>query len=632
MGRVVLILMVKNESKIIERCLKSVEGFVDAFCVTDTGSTDTTCDIVKEFLRTHEGCLSTCEWKDFGHNRTLSVQSAQTYLTKVLNWDLKDTYGLLLDADMVFHPGRLKTHPLGDIGYTIVQKAGNLVYPNCRLIRLDYPWTCKGVTHEYWDGVTKPLGQDICWIEDRNDGGCKSDKFERDARLLEQGLKDDPDNIRYKFYLAQTYHSLGRWRDSIFMYEKRINSGGWYEEVWYSHYMIAQCYLALGDVIQFEAWMLRAFAKNPRRAEPLYKLTKYFREQSQHYKAYHYMKLGMDIPLSTESLFVETDVYTELFHYEKSILEYYVHPETHLGLRASVDYGLRGGGYLQSVLGNLEFYADPVGVVETLTLPRPFGSEYRPSAISLRTYPYANVRYVNYWIENGEYKTPPGTCVHTENAYVNLETGELLKTMNDATVSLPRREVSVKGLEDIRLYGTDRFQATVQEYAPGVRVLDGRYNAETGCYEDCKVLESPHGRSCEKNWLPVGDTGNILYDWHPLQVIGPNAVTHSTPPLFSLFRGSAPPIRRGDEWWALVHLVHYSKPRKYYHCFVVLNSTFKPLRMSLPFVFQSPGIEYCVSMRLLEETAECYVSFQDCNASRVTIAYEDLEWVSVEVS
>jgi glycosyltransferase involved in cell wall biosynthesis len=627
--RRVLILMVKNEAKILERCLTAVEGIVDAFCITDTGSTDDTCAIAKEFLKTHEGCLTTCEWKDFGHNRTISVKSAQKYLGEVLGWDLTDTYGLLLDADMIFQAGSLKDYPLTEIGYTVVQKAGTLVYPNCRLIRLDYPWICKGVTHEYWDGPTKALPETVCWIDDRNDGGCKSDKFERDARLLEQGLLDEPDNVRYKFYLAQTYHSLGRWKDSLEMYKQRIAGGGWYEEVWYSHYMIGQSYLALNDAIRFEAWMLRAYANNPRRAEPLYKLTKYFREKAEHYKAYHYMKLGMTIPLSTESLFVESDVYTQLFHYEQSILEYYVHPETNAGVRASMEYLLRGTALQQSVLSNLEFYAEPIATIERLTLPSPFGPEYRPSAVSLRTYPYANVRYVNYWIENGDYKTPPGKCVMTENAYLNLETGDVLAKMSDASVPLPRRDVAVKGLEDIRLYGTDRFTATVQEYTEGVRVLDGRYNAERGIYEDCTVLPSPENRSCEKNWLPVADTGNILYDWHPLRVLGPNACTHSTPPLFSLFRGSAPPVRNGRDWWVLVHFVHYSKPRKYYHCIVVLDETFKPRRFSYPFVFRSASIEYCVSMRLRPSALECYVSFQDKDASRATIPLEALEWISV---
>jgi len=241
----VLILMVKNESRIIERCLKSVENVVDAFCITDTGSTDNTCDIVDTFLETHTGCLSQVPWKNFGESRTDSFQCARDYIRDELKWDLKETYGLLLDGDMVFVPGTLRETPLSEIGYTIVQSAGNLEYPNCRLIRMDYDWKCVGVTHEYWDGTTVALPKSVCYIDDRNDGGCKSDKFIRDVMLLEKGLEQSPTNGRYMFYLAQTYHSLGRWKDSIAMYKKRIQAGGWFEEVWYSHYMIGQCYQQL---------------------------------------------------------------------------------------------------------------------------------------------------------------------------------------------------------------------------------------------------------------------------------------------------------------------------------------------------------------------------------------------------
>jgi len=119
----VLILMVRNESKIIERCLKAVEDVVDAFCVHDTGSTDDTCEIVERFLKEHTGCLTTSEWKDFGHNRTLSFRAARDF---VKDWDLTQTYGLLLDADMVFHAGTLRQQTLTEKGYTFIQQNGNL--------------------------------------------------------------------------------------------------------------------------------------------------------------------------------------------------------------------------------------------------------------------------------------------------------------------------------------------------------------------------------------------------------------------------------------------------------------------------------------------------------------------------
>ena len=169
----VLILMVRNESKIIQRCLESVESVVDAFCVHDTGSKDNTVEIANEFVKTRKGCVTGSEWKDFGHNRTLSFRAARDYVQHGLKWDLATTYGLLLDADMVFEAGTLKHHPLGELGYTIVQSNGSIEYPNCRLIRMDYAWVCKGVTHEYWDGATEAIPKSVCWINDKNDGGCK---------------------------------------------------------------------------------------------------------------------------------------------------------------------------------------------------------------------------------------------------------------------------------------------------------------------------------------------------------------------------------------------------------------------------------------------------------------------------
>lgn len=627
--KLVLILMVKNESRIIERCLSAVEPTVDAFCVHDTGSTDDTCDLVQSFLKTRTGCLSRSPWKNFGHNRTLSFQFAREYIES-LGWDLKTTYGLLLDADMVFCPGTLRTQPLTEIGYTVVQMNGSLEYPNCRLVRMDHPWTCKGVTHEYWDGSTTPLPKSVCWIDDKGDGGCKADKFERDVQLLEQGLRDEPNTARYLFYLAQSYNCLRRYKDAIATYKKRIVAGGWFEEVWYSHYMIGCSYLSLDNEPKFEEWMLRAYANHPKRAEPIYKLTKHFREKGQHYKAYHYLQLGSSIPVPSDSLFLEMDVYRYLFDYERSILEFYVHQtQPILGVRASMAMMLKTTEFQQSVLSNLAFYAKPIGTVEPLSLPRPFGDAYRPSAISIRSYPLANVRYVNYWMENGEYKTPQGECVMTENAFVNLETGEVLQRMKDASISLPRRETNVKGLEDIRLYGTNRFTATVQEYAPGVQVLDGVYDTTTGEYRECTVLSSPTGRECEKNWLPIGDRGNMIYQWSPFQVIGTTNVVHKTPPLFELIRGSAPPIQRNGEWWALVHFVDYTKPRRYYHCFVALSADYTPLRISLPFVFASPGVEYCISVRDVGDTLECYASFSDANPARVRIPVSSLEWMSI---
>lgn len=44
-----LCLIVKNEEKYLERCLKSLRNYVDEIIITDTGSADTTVEIAKKY-------------------------------------------------------------------------------------------------------------------------------------------------------------------------------------------------------------------------------------------------------------------------------------------------------------------------------------------------------------------------------------------------------------------------------------------------------------------------------------------------------------------------------------------------------------------------------------------------------
>ena len=63
-------LIVKNESKVIERCLNSIKDFIDYWVICDTGSTDDTKSIINSELSGISGELHEVEWVSFGHNRT----------------------------------------------------------------------------------------------------------------------------------------------------------------------------------------------------------------------------------------------------------------------------------------------------------------------------------------------------------------------------------------------------------------------------------------------------------------------------------------------------------------------------------------------------------------------------------
>jgi glycosyltransferase involved in cell wall biosynthesis len=636
----VLILMIKNEEKILRRCLESVENLVDHFCITDTGSTDNSLVIAEEFLQTHKGKVFNNEWKNFGHNRSLSFLNAKDYLTSI-ECDLTTIYGLLLDADMVFVQGTLREQKLTSIGYKFIQVNGNLEYYNTRLVRMDYPWKCVGVTHEYWDGPNESLTKDICFIDDHNDGGSKNDKFERDERLLLQGVQDEPTNVRYVFYLAQTYKCLAKWKDAIIMYKKRIAMGGWRDEVWYSMYMIGLCHKSLNNIHKFEYWMNKAHDERPWRAEPIYELAKYFREISKHHKAYYYCLVGSAIKFPVDDvLFVDKPPYTDGFLYEKTILDYYVHTDKRIGVRDTVEYLIKSSNLVENVIRNLSFYATPISNnIKLLNIPYSFGENFRPSGIHVLNYPYANVRYVNYLIpENNHYRTIDGSPIQTQNAYINIETCEVIANMDDSSITLPRIETHVKGLEDIRLFMSGsqlKFLATnIREYDRKIRMITGTYNTQLGTYSDVSVLRSPENRDCEKNWLPIPHKDCVIYDWNPLTIMkldGNMIAKHSVPPIFSLFRGSAPPIEVNNKWIAMVHIVDYNTTRKYYHLFVELDKEiYRPTRISTPFIFKSATIEYCTSIYLANDTTIlCYPSIMDSNPYQATIDLTSIEWINV---
>ena len=84
-------MIVKNESKIIKRCLDSVKPIIDYWVIVDTGSVDGTQEIIKKHLKDIPGELHERPWKNFGENRTEAFQLAKG----------KGDYLLFMDADDV---------------------------------------------------------------------------------------------------------------------------------------------------------------------------------------------------------------------------------------------------------------------------------------------------------------------------------------------------------------------------------------------------------------------------------------------------------------------------------------------------------------------------------------------------
>ena len=317
-------MIVKNESRVITRLLDSLvrqgKPIVDFVSILDTGSTDDTESLIYQWAKKHSipAKVHHSPFTNFGESRTKSFQLAKS--------SFQSDYVLLLDADFVLEFGEpvQLTAPC----YMVKQYNQALEYWNIRLINTSLDWKCIGVTHEYWDSGDRQVERtNAITIRDLEDGGCKSDKYTRDTKLLLSEIKNKklPPQLlaRYYFYLAQTYRDRKMYAESIRYYKDRIKMGGYVEEVFYSIYQIGYCYQMLGQDANAIVSYLDAWQYRPSRIEPLVYIASYYRYNGKYQLGLLFALKALEIPPSTDCLFVDKRCWDYLLAFELSYLAFY---------------------------------------------------------------------------------------------------------------------------------------------------------------------------------------------------------------------------------------------------------------------------------------------------------------------
>ena len=302
-------MIVRNESAIIERCLAAAAPHIDCYVICDTGSTDDTVEKIRTFFaaRNIPGVIAQTTFRNFEQARNFALDAAR-------DSDLEFDYLLLCDADMelvVERPGFREE--LAGVPYLVAQRSvvGDLQYQNLRLVPRRCPARYRGVTHEYLDVTPADrVGFDGIWFRDHAAGANRTDKFDRDIKLLIEGLKAEPDNERYVFYLANSYFDAGQPAAAMAWYEKRSQMGGWSEEIFYSSYRVGQCLERLDRESDMIARYLQTYQRFPHRAEPLHALAQFYQRRSENQLAFLFADAGTRIPPPRDgALFVEAQVY-----------------------------------------------------------------------------------------------------------------------------------------------------------------------------------------------------------------------------------------------------------------------------------------------------------------------------------
>lgn len=643
MSRICLNMIVKNESKIITRLLESAARLIDCYCICDTGSTDNTVEVIQDFFRTKYphiwGQVITEPFRDFGYNRTCALRACESMNVK---------YILLLDADMVLETpssAQALLDSLDDVhnAYYMYQGSDAYYYRNVRIVRNGCGIKYTGVTHEYIDTPPnteyKHIPRATAFINDVGDGGCKDDKFKRDIILLRRGLESEPGNIRYLFYLANSLCDAGEYTTAIETYKKRIEAGGWNEEVWYCYYRIGKCYKQMSDMPNAIFWWMEGFNYLPKRVETLYEIMNYYRNKGKYRLAQGIYSMAEDRLKQEDSevdhLFYQKDVYDYKFHYEMTVAGYYCRDSPPIRDYAALSMRVLNCYYIEknfeeSAMSNYKFYAPVLRKKDAINtilygLP-PLEPGFYTSTPSICCTPgnvwLVNIRQVNYHIRNdGSYENP-GKII-TKNYLTRVLVDDTMKYPQSSYVGLSSPKTDYfdsepniyRGNEDVRIFYRRYDQKFYMTCNRGiwddihqkhkVVVEFGEVNPYTGIM-DTQLLEFAGRQSyTEKNWVLLEDitTGGlkIVYQWYPLVVgdivFGESTVKEShcikTPKCFDHVRGSTNGVLIDGEWWFICHIVSYESRRHYYHLFVVLDPiTYQIKRYSKYFTFEGAAVEY----------------------------------------
>ena len=215
-------MIVRNEERFLEECLKSIKNAVDEIVIVDTGSTDRTKEIASSF----GARIFDFPWNgDFAAARNKAISHS------------RGEWILYIDADERLRPAdksyinKILSDP-GKVGYTVRfhPVIGYTAYREYRIFRNDPRIRFEGVIHESMvqslnaveksDGLV--IGKADLTIDHTGYEGDMTRKHARNMPMLERQIENDPGRIYLRWQLGISRMGLGdedgaekAWKDAI---------------------------------------------------------------------------------------------------------------------------------------------------------------------------------------------------------------------------------------------------------------------------------------------------------------------------------------------------------------------------------------------------------------------------------
>ncbi|UNC92304.1 glycosyltransferase [Candidatus Contubernalis alkaliaceticus] len=284
-----LCMIVKNEEELLARCLDTAKDIVDEINIVDTGSTDKTKEIAKQYTDR----IFDFPWID---NFAAARNESFKYATK--------DYILYLDADdVILEEDRVKFKKLKETldpsvdSVSMYYNAGSDEYGNVtlryrrnRLIKREKNYEWRGDCHQYLDVHGKIINSDIAITHKKIRHAVG-----RTISIYEKKIaRGDIFSPRDYFYYGNELRENGHYEKAIESYDKNLSMPeGWIEDKIFACIFKGDCYRHLGDLKNENFSLFQSFQYSSPRAEACSRIGYNFHRQKNYKTAIFWYELAI---------------------------------------------------------------------------------------------------------------------------------------------------------------------------------------------------------------------------------------------------------------------------------------------------------------------------------------------------
>jgi glycosyltransferase involved in cell wall biosynthesis len=299
-----LCMIVRNEEDVLARCLESIRQAVDEIVIVDTGSTDQTVEIAKNYTNR----IYNFDWiDDFAAARNFSFSKATC------------DYIMWMDADDIILPddlsALLQLKENLDFSVDLVMMPYHsdfdsegrplFLYERERLFKREMHYRWQGEIHEAISPYGKILHSPVA-ITHRKERAADPDRNLRIfEKLLAKGKELDP---RQQYYYARELAAHGRDREAVQWFSRFLDERmGWVENRIGACLDLAGCLERLGESEQAMETLARSFAYDLPRPEICCGLGRIWMQKLDYHQAIYWYERALHCAPPNKNSFCQPD-------------------------------------------------------------------------------------------------------------------------------------------------------------------------------------------------------------------------------------------------------------------------------------------------------------------------------------